>query len=549
MLNSLKRKGFQFRKNHIFLVFFFLLLANFSFGQDLSYIYGKVVDSKTGAPLAFASIVQKNKSVGLISNDDGSFKLPSYYATANATIVVSFIGYYSEEILVTDLDKNDLNIIKLVEKAESLDEIVIKNTVKKKNLSAEDIVELAVKNIRYNYPFNYFSYVGYYRDYQKSKDNTYVNLNEAILHVHDPGFGFQDYASTNTQIYKYAINPNFPIDTVASRPYDYSTKTKVIDNAKLGYLSKNVNEFTMLRVHDAIRNYNINTYDFVNNLEVDFVKNHVFEMIRETSLDNVALYEIGVFKFLDNVFAEGKIFISKDDYKIYKFQYTVYKRTRTTKRLNSSYMNPISLVPKKGELIINIIVEYANHNEVMYPKYISFNNPFEVLSPPKFFPVDAKFDAFPTPSGAPLIFVDITFNNQVAPNNKAFKKRNYRLRYKGDKVKIDSIRILGQTVRIWPNDDDMYFPKRAWLNGQRLSGRDFNFEVRNIKDVHGNVVFEDEILPYNQYREFFIQELHPGGQNPGNSLFMIKNNPLSSDQPMSPPKDTSKYWMNTPLKE
>ena len=547
MLNSLKKKDFQFKKSKKTFILFFVLLANISFGQDLSYIYGKVVDSKTGEPLAFASIVQKNKSVGLITNDDGSFKLPSYYATANATIVVSFIGYYSEEIVVTNLDRNNLNVIKLVEKTEFLEEIVIKNKVKR-NLTAKDIVKLAIKNIRNNYPFNSFSYVGYYRDYQKSKDNTYVNLNEAILHVHDPGFGFLDFASTNTQIYQYETNKNFPIDTVAARPYDYSAKTKVIDNAKLGYLSTNANEFTMLRVHDAIRNYNINSYDFVNKFKKDFVQNHVFEKIKETSFDDVALYEIGVFKFLDNVFAEGKIYISKDDYKIYKFQYTVYKRTRVKSR-SSSYMNSVSMVPDKGELIINIIVEYTNYNEMMYPKYISFNNPFEVLSPPKFVPVDAKFATFPMSSGVPLIYVDMTFNNEISPK-KAYRKKNYKMRYQGAKVKIDSVRVMGKTLRIWPNDNDMYFPKQAFLSGRRLSGSDFNLEVKNITDVYGNVVFEDEVVPYSQYREFFIQQLNTNPQkNPLDSLYMIKDKPLSSDQPMSPPKDISQYWMNSPLKE
>ena len=530
-------------RKFIFLIF--ILQVTFSFGQDLSYIYGKVVDSKTGAPLAFASIVQKNKSVGLISNDDGSFKIPSYFATANAIIVVSFIGYYSEEILVTDLNRNDLNIIKLVEKTEFLEEIVVKN--RPKNLTAEGIVKLAIKNIKNNYPFEDFSYVGYYRDYQRNKDSAYVNLNEAILHVYDAGFGFEDFTATNTRIYQYAKNLNFPIDTVASRPYDYTKKTKIIDNARLGVWSQNVNEFTMLRVHDAIRNYNINTYDFVNNLEKDFIKNHKFELVRETSLNDVSLYEIKTYKFLDNVFAEGTIFISKDDYKIYKFQYAVYSKQRVKTR-RKSYINPLNLVPRKGELIINIIVEYADYNEIMYPKYISFNNTFEVTGPPKFFPVDANFGMVKTPSDNTLIYVDMIFNNQVSPK-RASRKRNYKLSHKGDRIKVDSLKVSGDTVRIWPNDDDMYFPKRAWLNGQRLSGDDFSLEVKNIRDVDGNIVFKGEILPYNQYREFFIQELKLDSKRPKDSLYMIRWQPIFKNQPIGTPKDISKYWMNTPLKQ
>ena len=92
-------------KNLLLVIFIFqaLLLS----GQELSYIFGKVVDARTGSPLAFASIVQKDKSVGLISNDDGSFKLPKYFDVAKVTIVVSFIGYYSEEVEVSTMKKDD----------------------------------------------------------------------------------------------------------------------------------------------------------------------------------------------------------------------------------------------------------------------------------------------------------------------------------------------------------------------------------------------------------------------------------------------------------
>jgi len=241
---------FSFSKKIVFLIFIFQ--AAISLGQDLNFIYGKVLDSKTGAPLAFASIVQKDKSVGLITNDDGSFKIPKEYELAKVTLVISFIGYYPKEIKVTELNKYDVNIIKLVERAESLNEIVIKST--SKPLSAKQIVGKAIKNIKNNYPFQPFSYVGYYRDYQKNEKNTYLNMNEAILQVYDPGFGHEDYLATKTNIFKYSKNDNFPENVAASQPYDYSGRTKTIDKVSLGYLSKNANEFILLRIHDAIRN-------------------------------------------------------------------------------------------------------------------------------------------------------------------------------------------------------------------------------------------------------------------------------------------------------
>jgi hypothetical protein len=531
-------------KRKIRVVFFIALLLNVlsSSGQELSYIYGKVVDSRSGAPLAFASIVQKNKSVGLISNDDGSFKIPKYFDTAKVTLVVSFIGYYSQEVEVASLNKEGLNIIKLVEKTELLNEIVIKDN---QLLTPHQIVELAIKNIKNNYPFEPFTYVGYYRDYQKNEENNYLNLNEAILQVHDRGFRYKDFESTQTNILKYEQNQDFPVDETAAKLYDYHEKTKVMDNAELGYLSKNTNEFTILRVHDAIRNYNINTYDYVNKLNTDFVKNHNFILVKETSVDDVELYEIKAMKQFGRIYAEGHIFISKNDYKMYKFDYSVYKRkTRRPMKRTSR---------EKRKLIFNIVVEYTNYNETMYPKYISFKNPFEVLQPPKFLPTDAQYRVVQKPlanstdrAENALLFVDIIFNNTVDPK-KAYKKKNYRIAYKETQIGIDSIHVRNDTIRVFPNDKESIYAKRAWLAGLNIGGKGFSMELKNIEDVDGNVVFQGKMAPFVQYREFFIQELKTNTQRPKNVTSMIKFQPLSKDQPINSKEDISKYWMNTPL--
>jgi hypothetical protein len=532
---------------YIFFFFFsiFLTTAN-SFGQELNYIYGKVVDSKTGAPLAFASIVQKNKSVGLISNDDGSFKLPKYFDVANVTIVISFIGYYSEEIQVSNLKKDGLNIIKLIEKTEFLNEIVIKNT--KKPLTPHDIVQLAIDNIKNNYPFDPFTYVGYYRDYQKNEDQEYLNLNEAILKVHDRGFQYKDFISTNTSILKYEQNLDFPVDEAAAKIYDYKERTKVIDNAELGYLTDNTNEFILLRVHDAIRNYNINTFDFVNKLETDFLRNHNFVLNKETSIEDVRLYEIKALRRIHKIFAVGTIYISHDDYKIYKFQYKVYQyKSRRKIRDTESFESIEKILGNKGELIFDVIVEYTNYNETMYPKYISFKNSFESLQPPKFVPIDAQFNFVDHPEKEVILFVDILFNNKVDPK-KADRKKNYLMGYQGAPIDIDSIHVMNDTVRVFPNDDDVIYAKKAWLNGMRLVGKDFSMELRNIKDVDGNTVFKGEMARFMQYREFFIQELKTLTKRPKNPSNMDKYQPLSKNQPIDTSVDISQYWMNTPLK-
>jgi hypothetical protein len=210
-------------------------------------------------------------------------------------------------------------------------------------------------------------------------------------------------------------------------------------------------------------------------------------------------------------------------------------------------MDTAGLLKKKTKLIFNVILEYTDYNEIMYPKYISFKNPFEVMQSPKFVPLSSSFGHTGSSSDA-IFYLDILFNNEVA-SGRANKKRNYKIGYKGDRIKIDSIKLMENTVRVYPRDKDMIYAKQAWLKGMGLSGDDFSLDVKNIKDVDGNVVFKNEKGTFMQYREFFIQELNTNTERPEDVTNMIKNRPLYQNQPIKAPKDISKYWMNTPLKE
>ena len=424
---------------------------------------------------------------------------------------------------------------------ESLDEVVIVSSKKKRRPNAKTIVRLAMNNIPENYPFSAFYYVGYYRDYQIKKGK-YVHLNEAILEVFDPGFEKRDLTDTETRIFQYKRNTDFPTDTLAAKPYDYDNRTKMIDNATINGLGGN--EYTLLRLHDAIRNYNIQTYDFVNQLNVDLVKKHRFKLIRETAIDDVPLYDIRIVKNVDNFKAVGEIYISKGDFKIYKLQYAVYDRNQSGKSEKHLPTNSYQSSKKErsiGKLIYEIIVEYKPYQDIMYPNYISFNNSFDILKPPKFFPVK-------TSANVEKKRFEMTFNNIPNPKD-AVKKFNYTVWYQKVKLKLDSIGLRDKTVLFYPKNPDFVFdPKRIQIL-RKSTDKGIAIEVRNVKDLDGNVVFEQESEPYNQFREFFVQQLNTEPQKPLDSLFMMKRQPIFYKQPIVAPKNLSDYWMNTPLKD
>ena len=118
--------------------------------QDLIEVSGIVTD-EDGEPLPGASILEKGTTNGTESDFDGNFSLD--VTNANATLVVAYIGYLSQEIVVAGQEKIT---IALVEDAANLDEVVIVGygTVRKSDLtgavtsiSSEDIEGIPVQSL------------------------------------------------------------------------------------------------------------------------------------------------------------------------------------------------------------------------------------------------------------------------------------------------------------------------------------------------------------------------------------------------------------------
>ncbi|WP_396590584.1 DUF5686 family protein [Allomuricauda sp. R78024] len=119
-----------------FLFIFFFSSCFFAFSQ--TKVGGIVVD-ETGSPVAFANIIFKDSSEGTITNDNGRFYIES--DETYSTILVSFIGYETKEILL-DKKVNYNMEIALQESAEQLKEVIVyTGKQSKKNNPAIDILK------------------------------------------------------------------------------------------------------------------------------------------------------------------------------------------------------------------------------------------------------------------------------------------------------------------------------------------------------------------------------------------------------------------------
>ncbi len=109
-------KLFIYRTN-LFLLLLAFSMFSFSAVQAQKTVSGKVLD-ETGSPLPGASIIVKGTSNGTSTDFDGNFTLT--VSDDSRTLVVSFIGYSSKEIPISD------NItVTLLPDASILDEVIV----------------------------------------------------------------------------------------------------------------------------------------------------------------------------------------------------------------------------------------------------------------------------------------------------------------------------------------------------------------------------------------------------------------------------------------
>lgn len=529
-------------KKYLFLFTFLAITPCFSQGQD--FIFGQLVDSVQNEPIPFATIRIKDKALGVISNVDGTFKIPVRFKTLGELIEISCLGYKSKELLIEDLSKERSNVILMKPGGFELSEAVV--SAKIKRLRARQIVKIAVNSIPQNYPYKEFGLVGYYRDYQV-KNRNYTNLSEAIINVHDSGFDKKNILTNRYQLYSYNQNLDFEIDEFAKQPYDYDGLNKVVPGAKMK--NDGGNEFIMLRMHDAIRNYGLESFSFIDDMSSDFIDNHRFRLIRKINYKKEKVYEIDFIHNDDTYRAKGKIFINTDDFAIHKLDYAVFKRKKPGEislAINAEERFSDGFNKMNDEMLYHIQMEYARGTEnKMLLNYISFYNKILVQRPAKFkskFVINLEDKSF-----------KIRLNKLPAAVDK-IKNRDFKIRYGNEPVPIKEF---------WLQEDERTFVvcphigyKRAerifkgiFTERKNLKVSDLKYAYGEIRDSEGNKLDERKWEYIHQYREFFVQETQSNPKIVNEGGLMLKSRPLDSpEQPISNEIMKDVYWKNTPLK-
>jgi hypothetical protein len=506
----------------LILVLFFLfgqLISHSLSAQTPVFFEGVLYDQTTSETVAFAQIRLKIKQLNIYSNSEGAFRLPNNSDLQSDSIFITCIGYKKYSIAFHDL--NHIGITKIY-LTPSTDRKNVKISVRDGEVNSISILRRAIGNLSIRYPATPFSYVSYYRDYQK-KDSTYINLNEAIIQTFDSGFARASIMNVY-RILDFRKTPDFPrLNMIQAKTDPEFTDLNIFDKLipeTVSYYEYG-NELLTLSAQDPIRNFNLRSFPFVEIFSQNFIDNHNFSPPSEAFNDKLRLFKI-IFNGKtaitgDSLLVTGAIYIQPDNYSIHKMEY-------------SCYNNNAGIRLKK---LFSVSVEYGNDNpgdSLMHLKYISMGRLYKV------FDTEDKSYFRLRNSGWDIITninptLTLSFNNRVDPAT-ARMKENFLIRIGKREIQIKNIQVVGENIYLRFNKEDV-----------KDITDSVEVYVRVLKDQNGNTLDKRIPIEVYQYRELFVQEYTNSPSFPYSGIVKDLSN-LRDTIPMKERK--KKYWMNTP---
>ena len=235
--------------------------------QNLMVIKGKVIDSESRAPLVFATVAVKESNVAIVTNIDGEFTLKVGDLSISKTIEVTYLGYKTKNIPLSDLKENgSKNIIALEAAPIPIKEIVVKP------LDPVSIVEKAISNIGKNYESVPNLMTAFYRETIR-KNRTYVSIGEAVVEIFKAPYN-SDIRFDGARIYKGRKSSDVEkMDTVLFKLQGGPVSVLELDLAK--------NTESVL-TKEAMQNYN---YKITGVVEIGNKPHYVIDFIQKPSVE------------------------------------------------------------------------------------------------------------------------------------------------------------------------------------------------------------------------------------------------------------------------
>jgi hypothetical protein len=166
-----------------------IIFCLFTLSVNAQPVAGRVIDSQTKKPIAYASILVKGStSYGTIANSEGNFQL-TLTGSNGDSITISHTAYLTKSISIGTI-KTHL-VVQMSERENRLREIVVTP-----NDPVLDTLRKAFDKISTNYPSFGTVSQGIYRETnQKLPDSTFDYFSEAIIAVYKSTYGKKDWGA------------------------------------------------------------------------------------------------------------------------------------------------------------------------------------------------------------------------------------------------------------------------------------------------------------------------------------------------------------------
>ena len=149
--------------------------------QEFYSVSGKVLDASSKRQLSYASLQLISTNISNVTNSEGSFLLKIPTILKSDTLLVSYLGYKSQKILLKHGIDQKITIM-LNPSEINLKPITIRPQ------DPYELVMMAINRIDRNYHVDHMQVTAFYREMIK-KGGTYVSINEAVLDINKSAYG------------------------------------------------------------------------------------------------------------------------------------------------------------------------------------------------------------------------------------------------------------------------------------------------------------------------------------------------------------------------
>ncbi len=201
-----------------------LAFQNQETGTNFKQYKGEVIDASSKKPLVFATLSLEGTNISTITNTEGNFVLKIPSEQTDGTVVVSFLGYKSKNIPLSQLKPNK-NKISLVISVTELSEV---------DINAPKDAAALVKETLARKGDNYFDdptlMTAFYRETIKKRRRN-VSLSEAVVNIYKTPYS--SVRKDAVELYKARKSTDYSkLDTIALKLQGGPFNTLYVDIMK-----------------------------------------------------------------------------------------------------------------------------------------------------------------------------------------------------------------------------------------------------------------------------------------------------------------------------